>query len=388
MAFILRFLLVLLPIVLINFMASAQSDTIGLKIYFASNRSDVDSIQQRKIAFFIRQYAGSKIQLIGRCDIHGEDALNDSLSMQRARSVEHYLLSDGFPPANIDAVEGYGKRLPVDVNSMKGFVKGLPVDANSMKGLPVSPASIYTDSLNRVVWIVLLKSVPQDSSIKISAYSLKDSIILVYPPYPDSLLVRNKNLLVNNKKPQYGDTLRIDTGFTQTGERLIIKRRLFIADDSLNIYATMAPREIPEGTKAAALNQALLDTILASQPGQRIIIRALKWEFGYHSLPVDDLPVLNALLYALIRIPSLQLRIQGHVCCETPGNDAFDKQSDKYDLSLNRAKEIYDYLLAKGVLKNRISYQGFGMQHPMVYPEKGKDDQYRNRRVEFLIVHN
>lgn len=345
----------------------SQKDSVIGRVYFPVNGYRISNEEGQRLHAIISSLKDNKIKLTGRCDLHGDDALNDLLSIRRALAVKQILEENGFPGSNITAIEGLGRRSPV------------------------ATGSSYTDSLNRVVWIVLLKPEPQnpkllDSSMKlssnsmrISAYNLTDSIILVYPPYPDSLLVINK-------KPQFRDTLRIDTGFIQTGERLIIKRSLFIANDSLDKYTTLAPKEIAEGTKASALNEALLDTILSSQPGQRIIVRALTFEFGYHSLPEDDRASLNALLFVLKRIPDLCLRIDGHVCCEIPGNDAFDKQSGKYDLSSNRAKEIYDYLLSKGVSKDRISYKGYGMQRPMVYPEKGKNDQYRNRRMEFVVL--
>ncbi len=120
--------------------------------------------------------------------------------------------------------------------------------------------------------------------------------------------------------------------------------------------------------------------------GQAIIIRRLNFEFGYHVMPTTDLPALEAVSAVFKNATALKLEIRGHrVCCGDLGKDAFDKQTEQYDLSINRAKEVYT-LVDKGVDETRISYAGYGMKQPMSYPEKGKNDQYRNRRIEFVIV--
>ena len=72
--------------------------------------------------------------------------------------------------------------------------------------------------------------------------------------------------------------------------------------------------------------------------------------------------------------------IQGHVCCTEGVLDAVDRKTNKRNLSIARAKYVYDYLLKKGIKKSRMSYEG--MAHK--YPLGGSED--KDRRVEILIL--
>ena len=50
------------------------------------------------------------------------------------------------------------------------------------------------------------------------------------------------------------------------------------------------------------------------------------------------------------------------------------------NLSVARAKYVYDYFIEKGIDKSRMSYEGLAHSFPL----GGSDD--KNRRVEILIV--
>ena len=235
------------------------------------------------------------------------------------------------------------------------------------------------DTLRSTRVIYLAQGESSTTKAGIKSISMRDSLIMLLPPYPPAYLV-------GNKKPYKGDTLHIDTSMQQVNTTLYITRKIYIADDTARVSPTAGVKEIPEKTKASAIAQAFMDSLNNSLPGQAIIIRGLSFEFGYHVMPKSDLPALQAVSSALKSMPRLKLEIRGHVCCGDFGQDVFDKQSGQYDLSINRAKEVYEFLLTEGVEESRISFSGQGMKEPMVYPEKGKNDQYRNRRIEFLIV--
>jgi outer membrane protein OmpA-like peptidoglycan-associated protein len=55
-------------------------------------------------------------------------------------------------------------------------------------------------------------------------------------------------------------------------------------------------------------------------------------------------------------------------------------------LSWNRAQFVRDYLVQNGISPERISYRGYAMTRPLVYPEQTIQDQIQNRRVEILII--
>ena len=73
--------------------------------------------------------------------------------------------------------------------------------------------------------------------------------------------------------------------------------------------------------------------------------------------------------------------IQGHVCCTQNSRDAVDKQTKKRNLSIARAKYVYDYLAKKGVDEKRMKYVGMRRKFPL-----GGDPKF-DRRVEILITY-
>jgi len=76
--------------------------------------------------------------------------------------------------------------------------------------------------------------------------------------------------------------------------------------------------------------------------------------------------------------PKLKVAIYGHT-------DNSGKAEDNLLLSKNRAKAVYDYLIALGIEATRLSHNGFGQTKPVAAntTEKGKS---LNRRTEFVVL--
>jgi len=152
-----------------------------------------------------------------------------------------------------------------------------------------------------------------------------------------------------------------------------------------------------------SINIALLDStvVLPSKPkkvfdiastpdinkGDELIMEGLNFYPGSHRTLPEAKPILRKLLQLLQDNPTLMIEIQGHVCCATkPNEDGLDDETGDFKLSWNRAQYVRDYLIQNGVAESRITYRGFAMTRPLVYPEKTIQDQIKNRRVEILIV--
>lgn len=89
--------------------------------------------------------------------------------------------------------------------------------------------------------------------------------------------------------------------------------------------------------------------------------------------------ILYELLCALQDNPKLRIEIQGHICCQTEG--------DINNLSVTRARAIYNYLVANKINRKRLSFRGFGVTKPIhPIPEQNEQQQNENRRVEVMIV--
>lgn len=89
-------------------------------------------------------------------------------------------------------------------------------------------------------------------------------------------------------------------------------------------------------------------------------------------------PILDELLQIMKDNPTLMIEIQGHICCNP---------SEVDDISIKRAKTVYNFLLSNGILADRITYKGFASTRPIYpLPEKNEDERVANRRVEILIL--
>jgi outer membrane protein OmpA-like peptidoglycan-associated protein len=69
-----------------------------------------------KVAGILMAYPGLKVQVEGYTDSVGSDAMNQTLSENRASAVRQFLISQGVSPDNITS-QGFGKNDPVADNS-------------------------------------------------------------------------------------------------------------------------------------------------------------------------------------------------------------------------------------------------------------------------------
>lgn len=134
---------------------------------------------------------------------------------------------------------------------------------------------------------------------------------------------------------------------------------------------------------ATGLSKILQD----SKEGESFVLSEIHFEEGRHVLVKSSKPALNSILQALKDIPSLQLEIQGHMCCDDALTvDGFDIDTKEFMLSYNRAKAVFDFLVQNGIDASRLTYKGYGTRKRLVFPEKTDKDRDENRRVEFLIT--
>ncbi|UOU97991.1 OmpA family protein [Chryseobacterium daecheongense] len=92
------------------------------------------------------------------------------------------------------------------------------------------------------------------------------------------------------------------------------------------------------------------------------------------------------LLKILKENPSLEIELQGHICCDYENFDGKDIDLGTFNLSWTRANAIKEYLEKQGIEPSRIRAKGLGHLNPAVYPELTEADQVRNRRVELVLI--
>lgn len=114
-------------------------------------------------------------------------------------------------------------------------------------------------------------------------------------------------------------------------------------------------------------------TILNTEVGETLILDNINFYGGQDIWLETSVPALEKLLETLLDNPTLEIEIQGHICCD---------RVDRENLSTKRALAIYKYLVENGVEKRRLKYKGFGRNRPLL----NNPDETRNRRVEILIL--
>jgi outer membrane protein OmpA-like peptidoglycan-associated protein len=120
--------------------------------------------------------------------------------------------------------------------------------------------------------------------------------------------------------------------------------------------------------------------------GDKLVIDRLHFQPGKHILLRESIPRLKMLLQVLQTHPSLEIELQGHVCCAPPGRDGIDEDTKEERLSINRAHNIYQYLVRNGIDSNRLSYKGFARSQPLYPLERNEEERKMNRRVEIEII--
>ncbi|WP_042720114.1 OmpA family protein [Flavobacterium sp. B17] len=96
--------------------------------------------------------------------------------------------------------------------------------------------------------------------------------------------------------------------------------------------------------------------------------------------------VLAKLADILKNNPSLEVELQGHICCDYDNFDGEDLDLKTFNLSFTRANAIKEFLEKQGVKSERIKAVGMGHLNPVTYPERTEEDFVKNRRVEIVLL--
>ncbi len=139
--------------------------------------------------------------------------------------------------------------------------------------------------------------------------------------------------------------------------------------------------ENPNGTKSEfKLDREFMNKVGKAKAGEKLTIENLNFIINTFAVVNESRGKLYELLLVLQSNPELKIEIQGHLCC---------MPVDRTDLSTQRAKAIYNFLIKNDVYRARLSYKGFGSTQPIYpIPEKNEAERAANRRVEILIIEN
>jgi len=125
--------------------------------------------------------------------------------------------------------------------------------------------------------------------------------------------------------------------------------------------------------------------ITASNP---VVLENIFFDFNKSDLLPESQVELDKLYEFLVKNPKIRIEISGHT--DSRGDAALNQK-----LSLDRANAVVNYLVAKGIDKNRLVAKGYGATRPVV-PQAEIDQMktdaekeaahQRNRRTEYKII--
>jgi outer membrane protein OmpA-like peptidoglycan-associated protein len=181
----------------------------------------------------------------------------------------------------------------------------------------------------------------------------------------------------------YGERMPLAKG--NSDEARSINRRVeLVIESAAEPGSTITPVTPRPAAEKPNLSQLLKDTALKT--GENLVLENLNFVGGRHQLLPESLGILDELLLALQENPTVTIEIQGYVCCTVGSLDGYDWDLGTNDLSVQRAKAIYNFLIEKGINANRLSYQGYGGSRKLFPYEENEYQRSRNRRVELKII--
>jgi outer membrane protein OmpA-like peptidoglycan-associated protein len=116
------------------------------------------------------------------------------------------------------------------------------------------------------------------------------------------------------------------------------------------------------------------------EPGALVVLKNIFFDTKKFDLKPESLTELDKIVVLLNENPKLKIQIAGHT-------DNVGKPAGNLLLSNNRAKAVVNYLVQKGIAKQRLSFKGFGAAKP-VADNKTESGRTQNRRTEMSVVSN
>lgn len=178
---------------------------------------------------------------------------------------------------------------------------------------------------------------------------------------------------LSEKQPEHQDS---------TADQTQIKD---ISPDQQTKEATAVSQPVDEALVADRGNQTAKQALmsLADEAGGEELIAALNLQIinfatGSSQIPIQNQEILDLAAQKLLKSPNINLKITGHT--DSQGSQALNKQ-----LSQARAVAVRDYLIDKGVPKDRLQALGVGSDQPIASNDDAQG-RFKNRRIEFGLL--
>jgi len=256
--------------------------------------------------------------------------------------------NDGFGEKDIYLISFLGPEKPVQLSNEDNLLASIEA--------PVSEVYIAPAVEINANAVTLLKGVITDA---ISTKPLEAEIVLI----DNSLNAEIATFKSNSKSGKYLVTLPSGKNY---GIAVKVEGYLFHSENF----------DIP---LSASYQEVIKDVQLKNvQVGQKIVLRNIFFDFDKATLRPESTNELERLTKLLNDVPTLKIEISGHT--DNKGAATYNQT-----LSESRSKSVVEYLIGKGITKERLEYKGYGLTQPIAGNETDEGRQL-NRRTEFKIL--
>jgi outer membrane protein OmpA-like peptidoglycan-associated protein len=122
----------------------------------------------------------------------------------------------------------------------------------------------------------------------------------------------------------------------------------------------------------------LLALLQPIEIGNKVILNNIFFDTNKFDIKDESNPEMQKLVDFLNLNKGVKIEISGHT--DNVGSDQANQV-----LSENRAKSVYQYLIANGIQADRLTYKGYGETQPIA-PNDTDEGRSKNRRTEFKIM--
>jgi OOP family OmpA-OmpF porin len=112
--------------------------------------------------------------------------------------------------------------------------------------------------------------------------------------------------------------------------------------------------------------------------GKAVVLNNIFFPTSSYKLEEKSQTELDKIILFLKQNPKVNIEFGGHT-------DDVGSDQDNIELSLKRAKSVYDYIATKGIPAARLKFKGYGETKP-VAPNDSEEHRRINRRIEFKVL--
>ncbi len=341
---------ILLFLLFFGQMAMAQGspfDSVNLllqkRVYFDFGKHDITSESESILLGIKDSYIGKeelRMHIEAHTDHIGTNENNLVLSRRRSATVKDFFIQHQFPAENI-TTSVFGESRPV-------------ADNTSDNGRQENRRAAISLYVKKKMTMVQGKVVD-----KKTGEGMQAKVIFHTKTHKDS----------------------IDTNSDGTFEKPVVENTVVGVDIYKEGYFfdTQMLKAKPNNTVVMSI------PLLPIEVGEKVAIKNLYFVGNQAVLLKKSIPELPKVLKFMQLNPKIKIEIAGHI--NAPGRNLSQLKLWEKDLSTDRAKTVYDFLLENNVAEDRLTFKGYANTQ-MLFPEVGSSEkqQSQNRRVEIRIL--